>query len=104
MKKIILKSVLGSLLLNGICMLINLISYYTAGMIPLGISVNGGEMRGKLGFGIYIEKIYPESNTEIGRQVRESINFEPISIAISFLVIFLLLFAVLRIVNKRKLT
>ena len=56
MKKNVLLSLIISLIINIVCLIINLISALYFSIVPLSITLSGGEVTSYIGFGIMLDK------------------------------------------------
>lgn len=101
MRNVLKKSIIGSVIINALCFVINLISTMVFCALPLGIPIGGGEISGGIGFGLYYAKIYPlvEKGEDAGPFT--TCIFEPISLLITLVVFFVLLF-VIGVVRQKK--
>ena len=65
MKKVLIRSIIAALIVEGIGASINLISYFTAGRLLLAHTLAGGEWMGWIGFGVFLSKIYPMTSSPL---------------------------------------
>lgn len=100
MKKIILKSILISLILNIVCLIVNLVTYLRFKKIFLALKFSGGEWGGTTGFGIMINKTYPMSTQDAVVTGKTWLSVDPISFLIPFVIIFVIAFVILKLKQK----
>ncbi len=89
------KSLKVSAVITGIIVAINWIIFAITSKVLLGISMGGGEMEGTIGIGIYRQIIYPLSNSAEGIKPTMTVHFEPITIILTLVVIFVISMIVL---------
>lgn len=100
--KNVVKAALASLVINIICAIINLVSYFIFGNIPLGITSIGGEYTGRIGFGMLRNKTWAFTETGSAAAGNVWLSFEPISIIVTLVIFFVIIWAILAIVSKCK--
>ena len=103
MKHIIKKSLLISGIVNLLGIAINLLTYFVMKKMFLCIIYSGGEWVGYDGFGIMMNKTCPMSaspNQDI--QGETWLSFEPISLLVTYILFFVIVFTVLLVLRKRK--
>ena len=81
--------------------IINLISYKIMDTILLGISIHGGEISQKIGFGIMCNTYYPLT-ADPNASVSTDLSFSIINFLIYFIVIFIIVLLISLIINKIK--
>ena len=89
MKKNVFISFIISLVINLLCLTINLIFAFTSQTLPLSFKIQGGEIVQHFGFGILLEEFYPISSS-MQSSVNINISFDFISLLIPFLIIFVI--------------
>lgn len=102
MAKILLKSALISLGINVLGLIINLVSFFIFGVVPLAIPFSGGEWSGYAGFGIMMNRTYPMSTPDNIIKSRDWISIAPVSFIIPFVIIFVITLVILIIKQKSK--
>ena len=87
MKKNVLLSLIISLIINIVCLIINLISALYFSIVPLSITLSGGEVTSYIGFGIMLDKFYGLSDSA---NISNSFNisFHLSSFIIPFVIFF----------------
>lgn len=101
MKKKVVFSFIISLIINSICLLINLFCAVVFKFLPLSIKMSGGEWIGYYGFGISLEKIFGITINESGF-VSNKIGFDLLSYLIPFIIIFIIVLIIKIIISKTK--
>ena len=90
-KRVLKKSIIISCTVSGVGFFINLISYLLFKDFPLGITRWGGDYSGKSGFGLLLNRVYPM--TAMGESVPQNtvwLSFEPVSLVISIVAVFVI--------------
>ena len=90
-KRVLKNSIIISCTVSGVGFFINLISYLLFKDFPLGITRWGGDYSGKNGFGLLLNRVYPM--TAMGESVPQNIvwlSFEPVSLVISIVAVFVI--------------
>ena len=103
MKHIIKKSLLISGIVNLLGIAINLLTYFVMKKMFLCITYSGDEWVGYDGFGIMMNKTFPMSASP--NQVIQGetwLSFEPISLLVTYILFFVIVFTVLLVLRKRK--
>ena len=93
-KRVLKKAIITSCIASGIGFLINFFSYLIFKDFPLGITQWGGDYRGKSGFGLLLNQVYPM--TVKGEHVPRNtvwLSFEPVSLVIPLAVFFVIALA-----------
>ena len=93
MKKNIVHAIIASLIMNGICLLINLICALTSEFLPLAIEFSGGEVIEYVGFGIFMRTIYPLSIMGEASSYT-TVGLDWMSLLVSFILIFIIAFMI----------
>lgn len=101
MKNKVIFSFITSLIINCICLLINLFCGMVFKFLPLSIKMSGGEWVGYYGFGISLEKIFGITIDETGF-VSNKIGFDLLSYLIPFIIIFIIVLIIKIIISKTK--
>ena len=99
-KKVLEMSSIPFLIASALCIINYLLTRYTD--FCIGINFHGGEVISTVGFGVVKNTFYPEMH--IGEEITSSfsIEFEPISFLITFLVVLIIFKTSKYIVNKLK--
>ena len=102
-KKSLKLSTLITIIINMICLLVNLICAYTINILPFGLKFYGGECIEYIGFGVSLLKIFPmtTANEEIINNSQE-IRFDITSLLITMLLCFIIFMIIILIINKIK--
>ncbi len=97
-KNVLKKSLLVAGIVNGAGILFNLLSYFTLGMILLGIPTGGADCQGSFGFGLYAERTFPITTLDDpAASGTSSLTFDPLGLFVSCAVVFAITFAILSI-------
>ena len=97
-KAVLKKSLLVAGIVNGAGILFNLLSYFTLGMILLGIPTGGDDCQGSFGFGLYAERTFPITTLDDpAASGTSSLTFDPLGLFVSCAVVFAITFAILSI-------
>ena len=103
MKKNLKYSLIISLIINVIGLITNLICAYAFHILPLSITIPGGEVITYVGFGVVLDKIFvlglPNSN--VGGS-SYNISFDIINLLITFVLVFIITLIIVTIINKIK--
>ncbi|MBR6404193.1 MAG: hypothetical protein IKS48_12475 [Eubacterium sp.] len=94
--KAFLKACVISLIFNGAGFVLNLLLALADIISPLGIPINGGECDGFVGFGIQYMVLYPLTNDPSDSGIDSMIEFEPFTLIIGFIIVFVIAFIVLK--------
>lgn len=90
-KRVLKKAAIISCLVSGAGFLINLVSYLLFKDFPLGITQWGGDYSGKSGFGLLLNRVYPmTAMNEPAPQNTVWLSFEPVSLVISLVAVFVI--------------
>lgn len=101
-KKNIITSGIISIIINTICLIINLVCSLTINTIPLGISFAGGDCIEHIGFGIYMIETFVFGLKEEFVGTSTSIEFNLISLLVPLILIFIITFVIMIIISKRN--
>lgn len=102
MKKLILKSLVITTIINAVGVLTNYLTAKLGDFLLIYVSLSGGEYRGYVGFGILLEHIYPMTDGTRATHISFSIlNFITYYLLI-FIIVLLILFIVKRYKEKNK--
>lgn len=101
MKKCILQSAIGALILCIICSIIDIIGIMGFNKMPIALTGEGGEVIIHYGFGISFEEFFPlvESGAD---SYSNSMSFSIASLIVSFLACFVVVFIIRLLVEKIK--
>lgn len=102
MKKNIISSLKVSLIINILCIVINLISIATFEFLPIGIGFGGGDCVVRSGFGLVTTKTYPEMPVYEPIESSTSLEFSFLSLLISFIIVFSIVLIFKKISSKKK--
>lgn len=103
MKRNIIISVLISIVVNMLAFIINFACGYFNGFLPLSTNLGGGDAVISVGFGIKLTKFYPEIlNGVENATANDKIDFDPISLIITFVLLFIIVFIIKSIITKKK--
>lgn len=103
MKKVLLSSLISSVVIEAIGAIINLISYFISGKLLLAQQLYGGECCVWRGFGVALTEVYPMIRTVGGSYKTTSwLSFEYTSFHATLVLGFLLSFVVCYIIYAVK--
>ena len=102
MKKNVKFSAILSLILTIIGLLINLIGSLVFKFAPLTRTLYGGEIILHIGFGINFQEIVPMSSSPNDVDGFTIVEFEPISLIISIIIIFVITLLVKTLISNKK--
>lgn len=102
MKKNLKLATITTIIINGICLIINLICAHTTNKIPLGLHFPGGECDLYSGFGISLLKKYPMRYIGEMPETKIKISFDIISLLITLVLVFVITLIVIVIFNKLR--
>ena len=88
-----------SLALNFICMLVNYLSYLDSNYLKFSIRTYGGEFMGEFSPGLMVSHIYGMTSEQGNSHI---LRLEPISLIISLLVVFGIVFLIMMIVTTLR--
>lgn len=105
MKKVMIRSLIFSLVFEVIGAVINLVSFFATGKFLLATRLNGGEYMGQRGFGLMLNKVIPfdPASNPSGGRTWISIDLMTLlpALAIGFVLGFIIFFIVY-LVGKRR--
>ena len=101
MKKHLIQAALISLFVNLCLFAFNLINAKNSGVLPLGKTYTGGDCVERIGFGVRLLEIYPET-TEGKPGLIKYVYYEPQSLVIPLIIGFVIAFVILHICFKEK--
>ena len=101
MKKHLIQAVLISLLVNLCLFAFNLITAKNTGVLPLGKTYPGADCVERIGFGVNLMKIYPE--TTVGKPgLITYVKFAPGSLVVPLITGFVIAFVILHVCFREK--
>ena len=101
MKKIIIKSLIITTIINAIGCLINFLCAKLGDFLLIYVRLSGGEYQGYVGFGILLEHIYPMTDGS-GPSKITHLSFSILNFITYFVLIFIVVFIIIYFINKRK--
>ena len=101
MKKLLIKSLIISGIINVVGCLINFLCAKLWDFLLIYIHLSGGEYQGYVGFGIILEHIYPMTDGSSPGKITH-ISFDILNFLLYFVAGFIIVFLILYFVNKRK--
>ena len=104
MKKNIKFSVIASLILTSIGLLVNLICSLIFKFAPFTLTISGGEAIEHVGFGIDFLEIFSMSASTESGGISTNVQFDLISLLVSFSIMFVVILVVKNIIGKIKKT
>ncbi len=99
-RKIAKRSLIVTLIANVACFLINRITFIFTDNIFLGLTSDGGECRQTVGFGWLVTRLYPMTVAGEAPSKIIKISFEPFSLIITLIVIFIISFILMLLFGK----
>lgn len=101
MKKLIIKSVVITTIINAIGVLANYLTAKLGDFLLIYVSQSGGEYRGYVGFGILLEHIYPMTDGTTPSKITH-ISFSILNFITYYVLIFLIVFLIMYLVKRYK--
>lgn len=101
MKKILIKSLIISGIINVVGCLVNFLCAKIWDFLLIYVHLSGGEYQGYVGFGILLEHIYPMTDGSSPGKVIH-LSFDILNFLLYFAGIFIVVFAIIYFINKRK--
>ena len=101
MKKLIIKSLIITGIINVIGFLTNFLCAKFGDFLLIRASMTGGEYQGYVGFGILLEHIYPMTNGEGASKITH-LSFSFVNFITYFVLIFLIVLLILYIIKRIK--
>ena len=101
MKKHLIQAILVSLFVNLCFFAFNLITVKNSGVLPLGKTYPGGDCVERVGFGVNLMQIYPET-TAGSRGLITHVGFAPESLVVPLITGTVIAFVILHIFFKEK--
>ena len=96
------KSILISVLINFICLSINMITYWLFNKMFLCVKLSGGEWVGYDGFGVMLNRTFPISTPGTSLSGECWISFEPISLLVTLANFFIIPFILMKRIIRNK--
>ena len=98
MKRLILAAIV-SLVLNAAAFVVNLLSWQGDHHLPLALRMHGGEITAETGFGLRGTHLYAMTQDQL---TTHSLRFDPLSMILCFLAVFLAAYLILLIIGKLR--
>ena len=100
MKKIIIKSLIITTIINAVGCLTNFLCAKLGDFLLIRASLTGGEYQGYIGFGILLEHIYPLTNGIYSKITY--LSFDILNFLTYYVLIFVVVFLIILYITKRK--
>ena len=92
-----------SAIVNTAGFLANLISYFATKNLLIYIPYSGGEWSGQAGFGLFLNHLYPmTSSAQQQGSEKIWIRFDPVSLLITLVIVFVAAYIILKICSIKK--
>lgn len=102
LRKIVLLSLISSVVVNAIGFLINLISYLATKELLLCFELSGGEYTGQIGFGLLQNHYWPFYTNNPDGKEQIYLEFEPISLIVTLILFFFIAFIIINQIKMKK--
>lgn len=96
------KAAIFSALVTAAAAAVNWIAALFWGVLPLAVPILGGECRVKVGFGMSMTTLYPMTETGTVVHSTTQLGFDPISLLVCYLLIFLVSLLILSLRKRKK--
>ena len=102
MRKIAIKSLIITSIINVVGCLTNLLCALLGDFLLIHVSLSGGEYQGYVGFGILLEHFIPLTTVDDPVSSSTKVSFSILNFVTYFIFIFIVVFAFVYYLNRRK--